>query len=253
VLSQNRSILVGGLVRLDVQPDEVVEFLKKTLQYRVTRQSILQLKIIAQAAAARHVEVEEAAIQGDADRQRRDLQLEKAEDTLAWLAAQQISPEDWEQGIRDRLLAQNLAEALFGQDVARFFGEHRLDYDQVVLYQMILPNAQIAQELCYQIEESEISFCEAAHLYHIEEEGRRRCGYEGVLQRWALPPNLAAAVFGVPIGQPSPPIGTSQGYHVLLVEELIPASLTPEIRQAILDRKFQEWLDHELNYWASTT
>jgi hypothetical protein len=38
--------------------------------------------------------------------------LERAADTLAWLADQMISPDDWEAGIRDRLLAQNLAKSL---------------------------------------------------------------------------------------------------------------------------------------------
>jgi parvulin-like peptidyl-prolyl isomerase len=243
---------MGGLLELDVQPDEVVHFLKETLQYRSVRQSILMLKITAQAAQTHNVLISDEEVQADAERQRRELRLEKATDTLTWLAEQRITPEEWEQGIRAQLLTQRLAEVMFGQDVERYFGEHRLDYDRVVLYQIIVPYQQIAQELFYQLEESEISFYEAAHLYHMDEDGRRRCGFEGVLQRWALPPNLAAAVFGVPIGKTTRPVQTEQGYHLLRVEELIPATLTPEIHQEILNSKFQEWLGNELNYWISS-
>jgi parvulin-like peptidyl-prolyl isomerase len=244
---------MGGLLELDVQPDEVVDFLKETLQYRAVRQSILMLKITAQAAETHNVWVNDDDVQADAERQRRERRLEKATDTLTWLAEQRITPEEWEQGIRAQLLNQRLAEVMFGQDVERYFGEHRLDYDQVVLYQIIVPYEQVAQELFYQITESEISFYEAAHLYHMDEDGRRRCGFEGMQQRWALQPNLAAAVFGVPIGQITRPVQTDQGYHLLMVEELIAASLTPKIRQEILDNKFQEWLSNELNYWISST
>jgi parvulin-like peptidyl-prolyl isomerase len=244
---------MGGLLEWAVQSDEVVGFLKKTLQYRVAKQSILTLKLTAQAAQAQDIGVNDDDVQAEAERQRRELRLEKASDTLTWLAEQQITPVEWEQGIRDQILGRRLAEAMFGQDVERFFGEHRLDYDRVVLYQIIVPYQQVAQELFYQIAEAEISFYEAAHLYHVDEDARRRCGFEGVLQRWALQPNLAAAVFGVPIGQIARPVQTDQGYHLLRVEELIPASLTPEIRQEILDNKFQEWLRNELNYWLSSS
>jgi parvulin-like peptidyl-prolyl isomerase len=251
MMLQNQSALANESIGLDVQPAEIAEFLKHALQYRSIEQSIVQLKIIAQAAAARHLTVETAAIQAEGERQRRELQLEKASDTFAWLADQKVTPEEWEQGIRDRLLAQQLSEDLFGKDVEQFFGEHRLDYDRIVFYQIILPEPQLAQELIYQLEESEISFYEAAHLYHVHEEGRQRCGFEGVIQRLALPPNLAAAVFGVPIGQVAGPVQTHQGYHLLRVEELIQATLTPEIRQAIINRKFQEWLSSEFNYAVS--
>ena len=33
-----------------------------------------------------------------------------------------------------------------------------------------------------------------------------------------------------------------------MVEEFIAAELTPETRQQILDKLFQEWLESELNY-----
>jgi parvulin-like peptidyl-prolyl isomerase len=237
---------------LEIQPAEVVDFLKKTLQYRSVRESILQTKLVSQTSQVRQIEVKDDAVQAEAERQRRELRLEQAADTFAWLAAQQITPEAWEQGIRDQLLQQGLAEALFGQDVARWFGEHRLDYDRVVLYQIVVPDLNLAQELFYQLEEAEISFYEAAHLYHRDEEGRRRCGYEGALPRWTLPPNLAAAVFGVPIGQVTPPVPTEQGYHLLMIEALITATLTPEIRQEILAQQFQAWLSSELTYLTSS-
>lgn len=234
-----------------ISPEELVSFLKKNLQYQEVRLGVLQQAIVNRAAAARGIEVDPPEIQAEADRQRRERHLERAADTLAWLSNQQITAEEWEAGIRDRLLTQKLIENLFGNEVESYFVQNRLDFDQVVLYQIIVPYEQLATELFYQIEESEISFFEAAHLYDIDPNRRQYCGYEGKLYRWSLKPEIAAVVFAADPRQIIPPVQTEQGFHLLRVEEFITAQLTPETRQEILQRLFREWLNGELNYWLN--
>lgn len=235
----------------NVNPDEVVSFLKKTLQYQEARLGVLQQAIVNRAAASRGIEVDTQEIQSEADRQRRERRLERATDTLAWLSDQQITAAEWEAGIRDRLLTQKLQQELFGNEVESYFAQNRLDFDQVVLYQIIVPYEQLANELFYQIEESEISFFEAAHLYDLDANRRQHCGYEGKLYRWSLKPEIAAVVFAATPGQVIHPIHTEQGFHLLRVEEFISAQLNPETRQEILQRLFQDWLNGELNYWLN--
>lgn len=235
----------------NISPDELVSFLKKNLQYQEARLGVLQQSIVNRAAAARGIEVDPQEIQIEADRQRRERRLERAADTFAWLSDQQITAEEWEAGIRDRLLTQKLMESLFGNEVESYFAQNRLDFDQVLLYQIIVPYEQLANELFYQIEESEISFFEAAHLYDIDPNRRQYCGYEGKLYRWSLRPEIAAVVFAATPGQIIHPVQTEQGFHLLRVEEFISANLTPETRQEILQRLFREWLNGELNYWLN--
>lgn len=235
----------------NISPDELVSFLKKNLQYQEARLGVLQQSIVNRAAAARGIEVDPQEIQAEADRQRRERRLERAADTFAWLSDQQITAEEWEAGIRDRLLTQKLMESLFGNEVESYFAQNRLDFDQVLLYQIIVPYEQLANELFYQIEESEISFFEAAHLYDIDPNRRQYCGYEGKLYRWSLRPEIAAVVFAATPGQIIHPVQTEQGFHLLRVEEFISANLTPETRQEILQRLFREWLNGELNYWLN--
>lgn len=235
----------------NISPDELISFLKKNLQYQEARLGVLQQSIVNRAAAARGIEVDPQEIQAEADRQRRERRLERAADTFAWLSDQQITAEEWEAGIRDRLLTQKLMESLFGSEVESYFAQNRLDFDQVLLYQIIVPYEQLANELFYQIEESEISFFEAAHLYDIDPNRRQYCGYEGKLYRWSLRPEIAAVVFAATPGQIIHPVQTEQGFHLLRVEEFISANLTPETRQEILQRLFREWLNGELNYWLN--
>lgn len=231
-----------------INPEEIIGFLKKDLQLQQVHQKILYRRVVERAAQERGIAVSPQEIQEEADRIRRENRLEKAADTLAWLANQRIAPEDWEEGIVERLLAKKLASHLFDKEVEKFFAQNKLDYDRVLLYQLIVDSEKLAYELFYQIEEREISFYQAAHLYDIDPERRYRCGCEGKIERWSLIPAIAAAVFGHPFGEAIGPVKNERVYHLLLVEELIPAELTPELKQKIQEQMFHQWLDSELTY-----
>lgn len=119
---------------ISIEPERVLSFLKQNLQLKDVCQRILYQTIIQQAAEERGITVTPEEIQDDANRQRCELRLEKAADTLAWLADQRIAPEDWETGIRDRLLSKKLAEHLFAKEIEKKLSQNKLDFDQVLLY-----------------------------------------------------------------------------------------------------------------------
>jgi parvulin-like peptidyl-prolyl isomerase len=237
-----------SLSKASIQPEEIEHFLKKNIRLKEIHQEILCQIIVTRAAQERGLTVTPQEIQAEADRMRREMRLEKASDTLAWLADQMMAAEDWEEGIRDRILAKKLSEALFASDVKKYFAEHRLDFEQVLLYQIIVPYERVAQELLYQIEEEEINFYEAAHLYDIDERRRHQCGYEGKILRWSLTPDIASFIFNAEPRQILGPMKTQQGYHLFRVEEVFEPELTPEIYQEILKSMFDKWLESELNY-----
>lgn len=227
---------------INIESEEIVNFLKQEISLKEVCQKILFQKAIAQAAQEKGIVVTTEEIQALSDRDRRERRLEKAQDTVAWLNEQMIAPSDWELGIRNRLLAQKLAEEMFGNEVGKFFVQNRLEFDQIILYQMIVSNEKLAQELYFQIEEAEISFYAAAKLYDIDENRRLKCGYEGKIYRWAIDSDIASIVFSAAAKDLIGPIKTKLGYHLLLVEELIPAELTPQRYQEILNHMFKQWL-----------
>ncbi|MGI0488039.1 peptidylprolyl isomerase [Pantanalinema rosaneae CENA516] len=231
-----------------VLAEDILFALKKDMLLKDVCYKVLEQRVINEAAHSRGIIVTAEEIQAEADRLRHELHLQKASDTLSWLAGQLVTVEEWEAGIHDRLLAQKLTEALFSEEVERFFAQHRLDFEQVLLYQIIIPYEQIAQEVYYEIEEEEISFYQAAHLYDIDEQRRCKCGYEGKIYRWNLKPEFSAVIFAANPKSVLGPIQTEQGFHLFMVEEFIPAQLTTEVRQDILRRLFQEWLQAELNH-----
>lgn len=227
---------------------QVIQILKQTLQYKSISQDILYQGLVAQVAQERGIVLSEAEVQQAGEQQRSQLRLERAADTLAWLADQQVTPQDWEQGIRDRLLREKLAAHLFTQEAEKRFVENRLSYDRVVLYQIVVPQLELAQELFYRIEAGESNFFDVAYEFDTDPDRRRRSGFEGVIQRWELQPAIATQVFSARAGELAGPIQTNAGYHILWVREFLPAELTDALRQELLQALFQEWLQAELTY-----
>lgn len=231
-----------------IEVEEVIDYLKKNLQFKQTCQQILQQRIIHQASQQRNLTVTDEEIQTEADKIRREKRLEKAVDTLAWLNEQLITPDDWESGIRDNLLRQKLAKNLFDDEVNKVFQQNCFNYDQVLLYQIIVPYEKLALEIFYQIEEEEMSFYQAAHLYDIDETRRLKCGYEGKLYRYNIKPDLAPVIFAASPGEVIPPFKTDNGYHIFMIETFIKAQLTSEISEEIINNMFNQWLLNEMNY-----
>ena len=231
-----------------IEANEIIKLLRQDLQLKPFCQKVLQKKVIDKAAGERGLTVTPEEIQVVGDQLRREKRLEKAADTITWLADQMVSVEDLEAGIGDRLLTQKLAEHLFSKEVEKNFFQNKLQFDQIILYQIIVTNLQLAREIFYQIQEGEISFFDAAHLYDIDENRRHLCGCEGKVYRWGLKPDIAVAVFGAKPGEVIRPIETERGYNLFMVEKFLPAELTPERYQEILHNMFKEWLANEVNY-----
>ena len=177
---------------------------------------------------------------------RRELQIESAQKTYEWLQERLITADDWEESIRDRLLSEKLADAMFSTAATQQFNQQKLDYERISLYKIVTTDRALAQELVYQIEEEEISFFEAAHRYDSDLDRRRRCGYEGEISRWALSPDVAASVFGASAKTVVGPVFVEPMYGLFFVDEFIEPELTTETYCSIRDRLFHDWLNREL-------
>jgi parvulin-like peptidyl-prolyl isomerase len=231
-----------------IETSEIIYYLKKNLQLKYIFTKILHQKIINNAVANNNIKITPEEVQAEGDRIRRQKHLEKAEDTFAWLTEELISSEDWEAGIYDELVAKKLAVHLFSEAVQTVFAQNQNQFEQVLLYELIIPDEELAWEIFYQIEEEEISFYQAAHLYNLDRERQLQCGYLGKVYRHDLKPNMATFVFEATPGVVMAPLPSEQGYHIFLVEEFIPAELTHELYQTLLNKMFQNWLARELDY-----
>lgn len=235
---------------LEIPKIEIEKYLKQELQLKQICSRILHQKIIAETASSKNIVVTDQEIEAEANKIRCALHLEKASDTLAWLKENLTDPEEWETAIKNSLLRRKLSQHLFEEAVEPYFAQNRPNFDRFILYQLVVPYEKLAQELFYQVEEEEISFYQAAHLYDIDQQRRYVCGYEGEVHRWDYTADIAAAIFKTPvvIGELIGPIRSPQGYHLFRIENYLPAQLTTEIKQEIMNNLFEQWLASELNY-----
>jgi parvulin-like peptidyl-prolyl isomerase len=231
---------------MGIQLESVVDLLKRDLTFHTICRQLAYQKIICANAQERGIEVTDSEIQTEADRMRRELHLESVQKTQEWLQERMITADEWEDSIRNRLISQKLADAMFGEVAIHQFNQRKLDYERISLYKIVVSDVSLAQELVYQIEEKEISFFEAAHDYDNNPQRRHCCGYEGEISRWTLLPDIAASVFAAPVQTVIGPLSIGEDYGLFFVDEFIEPELTEEIHRTICDRLFHEWLDSEL-------
>ncbi len=231
---------------ITVSPSEIIHQIKLSCQIPSVIEGIATRKIIVSTAQEVGIKVEPEELQQVADNIRLMNNLQRADETWSWLQKHSLSLDEFEESAYATVVSSKLAEHLFADKVEPFFVEHQLDYAQVVMYEIVLDDEDLAMELFYALTEGEINFHEVAHQYIQDTELRRSGGYQGILHRKDLKPEILAAVFAATGPQILKPVVTSKGSHLILIEELIQPKLDKLLRYKILSDLFFEWLKQQI-------
>ncbi len=231
---------------ITIKSEDILHQVKLSCQIPKIIEEIVARKIIANALAEAGLKIETEELQKAADAMRLMNQLESPDETWAWLEKHSLSLDDFEELVYNNLSSIKLAQHLFGDRVESYFLSHQQDYAGVVMYEVVLDDKDLAIELFYSISEGESGFPEVAHQYIQDKELRRRGGYRGLLRRQEMKPEISAADFAAKPPQILKPIVTSQGVHLILVEEIVPAQLDDQRRSQILYILFKSWLQRKI-------
>jgi parvulin-like peptidyl-prolyl isomerase len=131
--------------------------------------------------------------------------------------------------------------------VEEYFYQHQLDFDRVVLYEVVLENKELATELYYSVREEELKFQDVASRYIKDVELRRKGGYLGLVSRKDLSPALLSVFSVTSCPQIVKPISTALGFHLIWVEGVIKATLDKDIQNKIQAQLFKEFLVSKAN------
>lgn len=231
---------------INVSGADILHHIKISCQIPNVLEAIAAKKIIAETAMKAGIEITTEELQQAADNMRLAHQLMKAEDTWAWLKKHHLSLDDFEEIAHTNLLSTKLADHLFADKIEPFFYDHQLDYIGAATYQVVLDDEDLALELFYALQEGEISFHQIARQYIQNPELRRAGGYQGIRQRRYFRPELAAAIFAANPPQILKPITTSNGVHLIMIEEIIKPELNEQMRLQIINELFSNWLQQEI-------
>jgi parvulin-like peptidyl-prolyl isomerase len=232
--------------KLSISVSDIIDNLKLACQIPSVVESIASQQIIAEAAQAAGIEVQEEELQEEGDKLRLEKKLVKAKDTWTWLEKHHLSVDDFEKIVQNNVLYQKLANHLFASHVEKFFYEHRLDYFAAAIYEVVFDDRDLALEVFYAFQQGEITFPEIARQYILEPELRRAGGYQGTKYRKQLRPEIAAAVFAAAPPGILKPITTIKGVHLIWVEEIIQPELDVQLRQKIVNELFTSWLEQQV-------
>ncbi|NEP51691.1 MAG: peptidylprolyl isomerase [Moorea sp. SIO3C2] len=237
---------------ITITKDDILEEVKLSCKIPEIIEAITTRKLIAAAAAEAGITVETEELQDVADKFRIVRQIGSAEETWAWLEKHGMTLDEFEAMVYNGSLSGKLAKHLFADKVEAYFFENQLDYAGVVMYEVIIDDEDLAMELFYGIQEGEMSFYDVAHQYIQDKELRRSGGYQGVVIREQIKPEISAAVFAAKPPQVLKPIVTSKGVHLILVEEIIEPQLDDKLRSQILLNLFSEWTKQQVEQFEVT-
>lgn len=185
------------------------------------------------------IEIAESELQAAGDSFRQEHQLLSIAETQTWLSKQQITIEDWSEGIRIQLLTKKLKEHLFGDRVDTHYLSNRDNYKRVALSQIQVRDKSKALEIDRLLREENASFCKLALEYSEAKQSQQNGGFMGIRFVVELLPEIAHAIADKEEGAILEPIETKLGYHIIKIEKWFPPELTEQVRETIFNSLWQ--------------
>ncbi|PSB44753.1 peptidylprolyl isomerase [Chamaesiphon polymorphus] len=230
----------------NITTKDILEQLKISRKIPEIIEQILTRRIVIAEAEKLGIKVEIPELQEAADLFRAKNRLISARITEKWLEINQLSLDEFEAIIHLELLSNKLRQIVLIDKVEQYFYQHQLDFDRVVISEVILANKELATELYYAIREGEISFQDVAIKYITDPELKRKGGYLGQIKRKDLNAGLRSIFSVTTYPQVIKPIATAQGFHLIWLEEKIDAKLESDIYEEIQSQLFTEFLREKI-------
>ena len=180
--------------------------------------------------------------QAAGDAFRLEHQLTGATATLRWLEQQQISAEEWSQGIKVEWLKNKLKAHLFGDVVDNHYISNRDTFKQVALSQILVTDLPEALKIARLLREENASFCGLALEHSKGKQSREGGGFMGTHFLSELMPEIVQAIAEASVGEIIGPVQTRFGHHILKIEKWYPIELSETVREMLLDLLFETWL-----------
>jgi parvulin-like peptidyl-prolyl isomerase len=239
-------------VNIEINNEDILNQIKLSCKLPEIAEQIINKRIIEAEAEKMGVIIEPSELQLAADNFRIKQRLSSAKITQMWLGIHSLSLDDFEEIIRLELLESKVKELLFKDEIEKYFYEHQSDFDEIILYELILKSKELVDELYYAIREGEISFQEVVNKYIDDKELKRKGGFLGKIRRKDMRPELLLAFSVSTTPQVVKPICTSRGFHLILVEEIIKSELDIKNYEEIREQLFINFLRNKISNLFST-
>lgn len=161
-----------------------------------------------------------------------------------WRSQCGLSQAQFEQMATRALRIEKFKQKTWGLKLESQFLQRKQEFDRVVYSLLRTKDQNIAQELFFRISEGEQSFAELTQQYSEGAEAETG-GLVGPVELGTLHIKLAELLHTSQVGHVQP-FGLGEWCMIIRLEKRIPAQLDEQMRQRLLQEKFDAWLQEQL-------
>ncbi|MEM1366496.1 MAG: peptidylprolyl isomerase [Cyanobacteria bacterium P01_H01_bin.15] len=227
-----------------LQPEEMLPLL---MQYRLVTPLVKEV-LIDHAIA--NLSCEQSEIHDVQQKIITQQSLRDANQLGQWLKQQGLDQNRWSEQIERQIKLSKYREETWGPQIERYFLERKRQLDRVVYSLIRTPEAGIAQELYFRIQDGESDFTSLARQFSQGTEAQTG-GLIGPVEMGTPHPRIGQLLNTAKPGDLIPPTRIENWWIILRLEKFIPAQLDDAMRQRLLEEKFQIWLRAQLQEQVS--
>lgn len=142
------------------------------------------------------------------------------------------------------LRIEKFKQATWGHRLESHFLQRKQEFDRVIYSLLRTKDQDVAQELFFRISEDEQSFAELAQQYSEGAEAETG-GLIGPVELGTLHTKLAELLHASQIGH-AQPFGLGEWCMIIRLEKRIPAQFDDQMRDRLLQEKFDAWLQEQV-------
>ena len=162
-----------------------------------------------------------------------------------WRSSYGLSQEQLEHLVTRKLKREKLKQMMWERSLESYFLKRKDELDAVIYSLIRVRDKEMAQELYFRLQEGEQSFVDLARMYSAGIESNTG-GFLGPVEMGELPPNLIECLRASQPGEIQFPITIGEWQVIVRLEKLIPAQLDDDMRQRLLQEKFENWFQQQL-------
>jgi parvulin-like peptidyl-prolyl isomerase len=221
----------------------VLQFGDSTLTASEVLQLLAKHQLVPQLL--KEVIVDQAIAQISCTPQEQQLACEQLAQQYQGRQDQGINPEQLNNIAIRQLKLEKFKEATWGQDLDSYFYQRKPQLDRAIYSLITTADIGIAQEIYFRIQEGEQSFAQLAREYAQGPEAQTD-GLVGPVELQSLHPMLTKILSVSQPQQISPPTQIGEWLVIVRLEKLLPAQLDRQMRQRLLNERFQSWLQTQI-------
>ncbi len=236
-------MIIASLQGTNLTEKNLLSELKLSLRLLPVITDMVNNKLIAVACEELGLTISNGEISQWLTTYRNMNKLANHEQMEVWLNQNRLTDSDIANLAIRSLQYEKLSNHLCDNLLEKEFALRRQEFDKIEYYKIVIPREDVALEILALLRDG-ANFLSLAHL-HSTDKTAKLGGYVGIVDRAALRPEIEAVLYAATPGVAAGPIKSLGSYHVVMLENLFPATLNEKTKASLREKLFLEWLESE--------